>query len=119
MGQTKTFNVAGVTYKNRPKDKLTRLEMISRYCSYPSTFKLEREPDNKFDSNAIKVKQVFKSGNSITIGYVPNRSGKKLADEIGPLMDQFDWQPVVKFGRKFINEDTGECQGLQLRYETR
>ena len=112
MGKMKTFNVAGVRFEGR-------LEKISKYCSHGSTFILEREPENPFDKNAVAVKQVFKkSGGKMTVGYVPNSNKKKLADEFAPLMDA-GWEPVIRFGRKFIDEKTGECRGMQLRYETR
>ena len=112
----KSFNVAGVTFK-RAGQSATGLELISKYTGFGSTFVLEREIDNKYDGNAIMVKQEFKkSGNRVMLGYVP----KKLAVEFAPLMDQHGWEPVVKFGRKFIDEkNDGECKGLQLRYEPR
>ena len=105
MGNMKAFKLAGVTFEGR-------LEKISKYCGHGSTFILEREPENKFDKNAINVKQVFKSGGQMSIGYVP----KATAAEFAPMMDA-GWIPVVKFGRKFINDKTGDCKGMQLRYE--
>jgi hypothetical protein len=52
------------------------------------------------------------------LGFVPNnkKRGKLLADELAPKMDA-GWEPNIEFGRKFINDKTGECRGLQLRYE--
>lgn len=108
----KTFNVAGVTFKDNPAETYTRLDKISMYSNFGSTFGLDREPYNEYDFNAIAVRQYFKSGASIKIGYVPKDLAKKLA----PLMDK-GWEPEVKFGRKFIDEATFECRGLQLRYE--
>lgn len=114
MKKWKTFNVAGVTFKNKPSDTMNRLDMIGKYTGYSSTFRLEREPENEFDSNAIAVRQVFHSGGSIVLGYVP----KKVNVEFAPLMDA-GWVPDIKFGRKFVDDATGECRGLQLRYETK
>jgi len=116
MEKMKTFNVAGVTFKNNPSDAMRRIDMISKYCGHGSTFKLRREPKNKYSKNAIAVRQVFKSGGWILLGYVPDNKKNPLAKELAPLMDD-GWEPAVKFGRKFIDEDTGECKGLQLRYE--
>lgn len=114
----KTFNVAGVTFKNDPKDKYTRLEMISHYCSHESNFVLERDPDNEFDKsgNAIKVKQIFKNGGSVQLGFVPNSIKNPLAESLALILDIVG-EIDLKFGRKFIDEATGECQGLQLRYK--
>jgi len=119
MRKFKSFNVAGVQAKNKKSDSMTRLDMIIRYVSHGSTFRLEREPENKFDKNAIAVRQVFKSGSSIVLGYVPNnkKRGNLLADELAPLMDEQGWVPSVKFGRAHVDEKTGEVRGLQLRYE--
>jgi len=112
----KTFNVAGVTFKNHQRDKYTRLEMISHYCSHVSKFVLERESENPFDGNAIKVKQVFKNGGSVCLGHVPNSAKKRLANELAPILDAGGTIELI-FGRKFIDEATGECKGLQMRYK--
>ena len=113
MKKMKAFNVAGVTFRNKPIDSMTRLDLISKYCSHGSDFYLEREPDNSFDENAVQVRQLFKSGGSIQLGYVP----KKFSEEFACLMDYHAWNPEIKFGRKFIDEKTGDCKGMQLRYE--
>ena len=120
MGKMKTFNVAGVFAKEHPVETMRRIDKIAKYSSAGSTFGFVRDPSNEFDSNAIEVRQYFKSGASIRIGFVPNNKsrGNMLADELAPLMDN-GWEPVVKFGRKFIDETTGECRGLQLRYSLR
>ena len=114
----KTFNVAGVMSKDNPAETMRRVDKIAAYSHRGSTFGLVRDPSNEHDFNAIEVRQCFKSGASIRIGFVPNnkKRGKMLADELAPLMDN-GWEPVVKFGRKFIDEATCECRGLQLRYE--
>jgi len=114
----KTFNVAGVYAKEHEGETMRRVDKIAKYAHHGSTIILDREPGNEFDINAIAVRQVFKSGASIRLGYVPNnkKRGKLLADKLAPLMDA-GWEPVVKFGRKFIDEQTCECKGLQLRYE--
>jgi hypothetical protein len=114
----KAFNVAGVYAKDNPSETMRRIDKISKYSGHGSTFGLVRDPSNEYDFNAIEVRQYFKSGASIRIGYVPNnkKRGNLLADELAPLMDN-GWEPVVRFGRKFIDEATCECRGLQLRYE--
>ena len=116
MGKMKTFNVTGVTFRNNPTDTMRRIDMISKYCGHGSKFELQREPENSHSNYAIAVRQVFKSGGSILLGYVPDNKKNPLAKELALLMDD-GWKPAVEFGRKFIDEDTGECKGLQLRYE--
>ncbi len=108
----KAFNVVGVMFKENPGDKMTRLDKIAKYCHHGSAFDLLREPSNEYDDNAIEVRQYFKDGGSIRLGYVP----RELSAQIAPKIDR-GWEPVVKFGRKFIDEETTECRGLQLRYE--
>jgi len=117
MISRKTFNVAGITHRNDGM-KITRLEWVGKYVMHGAKFALEREPDNEWDKNAIKVIHVLKSGKRMCIGYVPNSVKKKLADEFAPLIDD-GWVPVVTLGMLYVNEETGEHRGLQLRYETK
>lgn len=113
-----TFNVAGVMQKEHPGETMRRIDKIAKYCGHGSTFGLVRDPSNDYDFNAIEVRQYFKSGASIRIGYVPNnkKRGNLLADKLAPKMDA-GWDPNIRFGMKFIDDSTGECRGLQLRYE--
>jgi len=99
-----SFNVAGVTFENR-------LEKIGKYAGSKSTYLLEREPDNRFDANAIKVSQKFKkSGKKITLGYVP----KTLARDLAPMMDDgHDFK--LTFQVKFVDGATGECKGIRMQ----
>jgi hypothetical protein len=108
----KTFNVVGVNFKDHEGETMRRIDKIARYSKQGSAFAMQRDPSNEYDFNAIEVRQYFKSGASIRIGYVPRQLAKKLA----PAMDK-GWEPEVQFGRKFIDKATCECMGLQLRYE--
>jgi len=113
------FSVAGIYHPISENMDVIRRDWIAKYCVNGSRFELEREPDNEVDKNAIKIIHVLaKSGRRICIGYVPNRPGKKIADEFAPLMDQ-GWVPKVRFSIKYIDEKTGECKGLQLSYPLR
>jgi len=103
MGQSKSFTVKGTFIGNR-------MTHISKYVGHGSKFRLDREPENEFDPNAIAVKQIFKSGGSVMLGYVP----RELAAEWAPLMDN-GWMPEVTFGIKFIEEKMGTCKGMKLR----
>ena len=103
MGQFKAFTVKG-TFVGK------RMEHISKYVMRGSKFRLAREPENEYDPNAIAVKQVFKNGGEVMLGYVP----KELAAEWAPLMDA-GWVPEVIFGMMYVDEKTGDHKGLQLR----
>jgi hypothetical protein len=115
----KSFYVAGIYHKNKETDKQRRIDFIQKYSGVKSKFKLEREPGNQYDANAIMIKQVFKSGGSVCIGYVPNSKKKRLADQLAPLMDEHGLKVKVLFGRRWIDEKSGELKGLMLRYKTR
>ncbi len=65
--------LAGVTFGNRQ-------HYIRNYCRMATSYFLEREPDNQFDPNAIKV---LVSKYKAEIGYIP----KKRAAELAPLLD--------------------------------
>lgn len=104
------FTVVGITFK-REGTKQTGLDTISKYTRHGVDLRLEREPDNPYDKNAIKVKQHFKNGGSAQLGYVPS----ELAKTFAPLMD--DGQTIeVKFNQKFMSK-SGECRGLQLKFK--
>ena len=103
MGQFKAFTVKGTFVAKR-------MEHISKYVTRGSKFRLAREPANPYDPNAIAVKQVFKNGGEVMLGYVP----KDLAAEWSSLMDA-GWVPEVIFGMMYVDEKTGEHKGLQLR----
>lgn len=117
------FYVAGVNHANEGM-QITRLEWIRKYVMRGAKFVLEREPDNEFDPDAIKVKHAMKSGRKMTVGYVPNSVKRPLAAEFAPLMDKHDWNPDVHFQNKIIQkvEDplgiriVGETYGLMVRY---
>ena len=110
MGQFKAFTVKG-TFVGK------RMAHISKYVMRGSKFRLAREPENKYDinpitqqSNAIAVKQVFKNGGEVMLGYVP----KELAAQWAPQIDS-GWVPEVIFGMMYVDEKTGDHKGLQLR----
>ena len=120
------FAVAGVTHTNEGM-RITRLAWIKKYVMYGAKFKLVREPDNPVDPNAIKVKHVLKSGKKITIGYVPNSGKRRLADDLAPLMDKYNWNPDVSLGQKLLareddedrGQEEGDVVGLTVRYPKR
>ena len=96
------FAVAGVTHTNEGM-RMTRLEWIKKYVMYGA-----------------------KSGKKITIGYVPNSGKRRLADDLAPLMDKYNWDPPVSLGRKLVAEPDnktgmkpGTTYGLTVRYPTR
>ena len=81
--QNVDLNVVGVTFKNEDTGE-KRGEIIRELMvKNPEEISIElvREPDNRFDMNAIKV-----LADSRQIGYV----GKEYASIIAPLMDEYE-----------------------------
>jgi len=100
-----SFNVAGVSFEGR-------CEKIQKYTYRGSKFILEREPDNPFDSMAVMVRQEFKSGGKMTLGYVPKKDAAKLTRHL-VAGEKFK----VSFVVMHIREDDGVCVGLRLKIE--
>ncbi len=69
--------VVGVSQKN--DDGTERQDIISREVLEDDELYLEAEPDNRFDSNAIKVISKFKN----QIGYL----NKELAEKVKPALE--------------------------------
>lgn len=69
------LKVVGVTFNN--PDGTSRQEILSK-LNTNSLVMLEREPDNKFDKNAVKVVTMFGQ-----VGYI----GKDYASILAEMMD--------------------------------
>lgn len=86
MAQIKNVDlkVVGVTFKNEDtgekRGQIIR-ELAENKKPEDISIELVREPDNKFDANAIKVMADGKQ-----IGYI----GKEFAAIIAPLMDEYE-----------------------------
>ena len=107
MKFSKRMKVAGTFLKNRR-------QAIEKYVHYGSSFLLQREPDNEYDDNAIKVLLKTSNGGTLDIGYIP----AKHAIDLAPAMDagnKFD----AKFAMKIINENTGKFVGLVINVKDR
>ena len=75
-----TIRVAGTTFENRQE----RLKFLHQFKQEDLAVTLEREKDNKFDSNAIQIVVHIKPiSRKTVIGYVP----KKFAREFAKVMD--------------------------------
>ena len=75
-----TIRAAGVTADNRQE----RLEFLKQFGSNDLSVTLEREPGNRFDSNAIQiVVHILPISRRTVIGYVP----KGLARELAKVID--------------------------------
>lgn len=71
--------VNGVTFSNIQE----RLQFLSQFRPQDLTVSLEREADNSFDTNAIKVRVHIPSIRKQTeIGYIPAQIAKELAKAI-------------------------------------
>ena len=71
---------AGVTHGNRQK----LLARLSRYSPDEITIKLNREPENAADKNAVQVIAAVKGKGSAIMGYL----NRQLAAAIAPLLDK-------------------------------
>ncbi len=71
------FHIAGVQY--RPRNEINR---VVKQLEVGIDLYLEMEPDNKFDSNAVKIIFV-EDVNDVFLGYVP----KKFSAEISALIE--------------------------------
>ena len=71
--------VAGVTYGNRQK----AIEHLARYAPEAVSIRLEREPGNEHDRNAVAVWAAVEGTGRFCVGYLP----RTLAAFIAPLMD--------------------------------
>ena len=77
---TMTIRAAGTTFDNRQE----RLQFLKQFQPEDLSVTLEREPGNKFDSNAIQIVVHIKPISRRTIiGYVP----RGLAGELAKVMD--------------------------------
>ena len=75
-----TFRVAGTTFENRQE----RLKFLKQFPLNDLTVTLEREADNKHDSNAIQIVVHIKPiARKTVIGYVP----KGLAGKLSKVID--------------------------------
>lgn len=80
MADVYNIAVAGVTFEGR-QEALAELHKAQQAGASITTY-LVREPDNKYDANAIKV--LLECGDGPKhVGYVP----RHLAAELAPLLD--------------------------------
>ncbi len=71
-----TIRAAGTTFENRQE----RLQFLQQFKLEDLTVTLEREPDNQYDSNAIRIVVHIKPIHRQTvIGYVPKQAANLLA----------------------------------------
>lgn len=75
-----TIRAAGTTFGNRQE----RLNFLKQFNPGDLSVTLEREPDNKYDNNAIQiVVHIHSLSRRTVIGYVP----KELARELAKVID--------------------------------
>lgn len=75
-----TIRAAGTTFGNRQE----RLNFLKQFNPGDLSVTLEREPDNKYDNNAIQiVVHIHSLPRRTVIGYVP----KELARELAKVID--------------------------------
>lgn len=87
----------GTTFGNR-QDVLRRL---TRYSPSDIGLYFEREPNNEFDANAIKIIAIVRNHGFALVGYV----SKELASGLAPMLDEGHEAAV------FFNGITGSDEG--------
>lgn len=85
------FRVAGVTFEGR-QDFLAVL-----FRKDDLHFFLEREPNNPYDSNAIKV-MVEIDGENFRVGYMPKRDNVRYIDTELPVIKSYR---ILDFGPRY------------------
>ena len=84
----------------------------AKYTNHGTRFIIEREPENEYDGNAIKVYVPVKKGkHRLGLGYVP----AKIAKDLAPLMDagkKFE----TRFSYKIVS-DNGVTKGLIIKVD--
>lgn len=98
--------VYGTTFNGRQ----AVLKRLAKYPDRSIILSFEREPDNKFDSNAIKIIAQVKSKGSAAIGYV----NKNIAANIAPMIDA-GFIPVILFAGITGKVDSGYL-GCNFKY---
>ena len=102
------FRVAGVKFEGR-QDILSDLYYKGSMRGNPIVAALEREKNNKYDSNAIKVMAgIIGEGISWHIGYVP----RELAAKLAPRIDKGEIPDVV--GVRIVEAE--DYRGRYLTY---
>lgn len=86
------FRVAGVTFEGR-QDFLEVL--FKREKEF--VFSLEREPENPYDSNAIKV-MVNLEGELFRVGYMPKKDNVRYAGKELPTVHSYR---ILDFGPRY------------------
>lgn len=72
--------VAGVTYERRQE----AIEHLAHYSAEEITITLKREPENRYDRNAIAVVAAVMGKGRYCMGYLP----RGLAAFVAPIMDK-------------------------------
>jgi len=105
-GVKKSFyaKVAGAKHDNSDHSSRTR---IIDNCKVFDTFDLKREPENRFDSNAIAL---LKRETGEMLGYLD----AELASEIAPDWEKHGLRWVVMLRHKNYSPETGKVAGATL-----
>ncbi|HUW00758.1 MAG TPA: HIRAN domain-containing protein [Acidimicrobiales bacterium] len=126
--RTLQFKVVGLTFVPGYPDNLYRLQEVAaeRYLTGPSAsfgdhdapeplpVVLIRDPDNKYDANAIEV-HVPALGRHGMIGHVPAKD-PAIASKLAPLLDKGE---VWKAGMTavLVHPDNPDNPGIEIRCE--
>jgi HIRAN domain len=95
--------VAGCSHHNA--DRTSRTKIIA-HCDPLEPLQLEREPDNRFDSNAVKVLR----GTGSQIGYLDAWTAKEVASDF----ERYGLRWLAVFRHANFSPETGQIVGAVI-----
>ena len=100
-------------YNGLSDDEINEADTVYEYENMRTThIKLERDPENEYDSNAIKVMTLNTSGGYTTVGYVPRTDNLK----VGQILDNINSLEGFFTGGKFKTKENGTVkEGSETR----
>lgn len=105
-------------YNGLSDDEINEADTVYEYENMRTThIKLERDPENEYDPNAIKVMTLNTRGGYTTVGYVPRTDNLK----VGQMLDNINSLEGFFTGGKFKTKKNGtvkegsETRGLRIK----
>ena len=105
-------------YNGLSDDEINEGDTVYEYENMRTThIKLERDPENEYDPNAIKVMTLNTRGGYTTVGYVPRTDNLK----VGQILDNINSLEGFFTGGKFKTKKNGtvkegsETRGLRIK----
>ena len=111
MADQMELSLVGMLHRLTPS---TIHRLADEVAEHPLKCRLEREPDNPHDANAIKVilesGRLAKTKSGFHIGYIK----RAVASVIAPVMDAGDWD-FTRVKLMLVDDEAGEGELLAKR----